>query len=284
MAVTKFIPQIWSAQFLKYLEKALVYGQDGIVNRDHEGEIKNQGDTVKVHDIGEITVSDYTRNTDINPPETLTDVERLLVIDQAKYFNFQIDDVDAAQVNPKLMGRAMERSAYTMREVIDRYIAAMYVQVAAGNTIGDDTTPIVLSTPDMAYELLVDLGTKLDEANIPSVQRSAIIPPWFHGLIQKDDRFVKAGTTRTDEVLRNGEVGEAAGFRLLKSNNVPNTAGARYKIQASTPWARSFAMQITETKAYEPERRFAEAVKGLNVYGAKVLEPKAMAVATVSKS
>lgn len=283
MAVTKFIPQIWSAQFLKYLEKALVYAQAGLVNRDYEGEIANHGDTVKVHDIGNVTVSDYTRNTDITAPETLSDVERLLVIDQAKYFNFQIDDVDAAQVNPKLMGRAMERSAYAMRDVIDRYVASLYTGVDAANTIGNDTTPATFTTPAGAYDLLVKLGVKLDEVDIPSEQRSAVVPPWFVGLVQLDDRFIKTGSAGAESTLRNGGVGEAAGFTIIKSNNVPNTAGDKWKIQASTPWARSFAMQVTKTEAYRPEKRFADAVKGLNVYGAKVMEPKAMAVATVTR-
>lgn len=283
MAITRFIPQIWSAQVLRSLETSLVYAQDGIVNRDYEGEIRNHGDTVKVHDIGAITVSDYTRNADIAPPETLTDIERLLVIDQAKYFNFQVDDVDAAQANPKVMARAMERAAYAMRDVIDQYVAGLYTQVDPANVIGDDTTPVTIDTPAKAYDLLVDLAVMLDEANVPREQRSVIVPPWFHGVLLKDDRFVGTGGSGAESTLLNGQVGQAAGFRILLSNNVPNVAGAKWKIQASTPWARSFAMQVTKTEAYRPERRFADAVKGLAVYGAKVMEPKALAVATVDR-
>ncbi|MCM8901321.1 N4-gp56 family major capsid protein [Caldicoprobacter algeriensis] len=279
MAITNFIPQIWSARLLENLRKNLVF--KNVVNTDYEGEIRNYGDTVKINSIGPITVADYTKNTDINPPETLSDAQRTLVIDQAKYFNFLIDDVDAAQANPKLMDAAMQEAAYALADKADQYLASQYVY--AGNAIGDDTTPVV-PTATTAYELLVDASIKLDEASIPRTNRWAVVPPWFYGLLLKDDRFVKAGSTNSDRTLRTGEVGEAAGFTIYISNNIANTAGAKYKIMCGHPMAITYAEQISKVEAYRPERRFADAVKGLHLYGAKVIRPEALVVITANKS
>ena len=104
MSVANFIPTIWSARLLAHLDKAHVYA--ALVNRDYEGEIKNYGDTVKINQIGDVTIKDYTKGKDIDDPEELSGDQNTLTIDQAKYFNFSIDDVDAAQVNPKLMDAA----------------------------------------------------------------------------------------------------------------------------------------------------------------------------------
>lgn len=279
MAITNFIPQIWSARLLENLRKNLVF--KNVVNTDYEGEIRNYGDTVKINGIGPITVADYTKNTDINPPETLSDAQRTLVIDQAKYFNFLIDDVDAAQANPKLMDAAMQEAAYALADKADQYLASQYVYAA--NAIGNDTTPVV-PTATTAYELLVDASIKLDEANIPRTNRWAVVLPWFYGLLLKDDRFVKVGSTNSDRTLRTGEVGEAAGFTIYISNNIANTSGTKYKIMAGHPMAITYAEQISKVEAYRPERRFADAVKGLHLYGAKVIRPEALVVITANKS
>ena len=91
----EFIPTVWAARLLVALRKALVYGQAGVANRDYEGEIRKAGNTVKIASIGDVTVDNYTTNTDIADPEVLTDEEQTLLIDQAKYFNFYVDSVDA---------------------------------------------------------------------------------------------------------------------------------------------------------------------------------------------
>lgn len=279
-----FIPTVWSARILQQLDKALVYGQTGVVNRDYEGEIREAGSTVKIASIGDITVDDYTRDTDIGDPQILTDTEQMLVIDQQKYFNFYVDSIDRAQTNINVMDEAMQRAAYGLRDKADQYIAAlMDAAVPSGNKIGSTTTPVI-PTATTAYEYLVDLATKLDEANVPTDGRWCVVPPWFHGLMLKDARFVSAGSAKTDQVLANGEVGEAAGFRILKSNNVPNTFGTKYKIIAGHPIATSYAEQILDVQSYKPEKRFGDAVKGLHVYGAKVLRPAALAEIIANKS
>lgn len=283
MSVANFIPTIWSARLLAHLDKKHVYA--ALVNRDYEGEIKNFGDTVKINQIGEVTIKDYERGKDIADPEDLSGENTTLTIDQAKYFNFSIDDVDAAQVNPKLMDAAMQRAAYGMNDVTDRYLANLMYLAAEnnGDNLGTDEAPLV-PTKDTAYDMLVDLGTDLTEKNVPTEGRWVVVPAWFHGLLLKDSRFVGNGTDYNKALIEGGEVGVAAGFRVHISNNVPNTAGAKYKIVAGTNEAASFAEQILKTEAYRPEKRFSDAVKGLHVYGAKVTQPKCLSVLTANKN
>jgi len=110
------------------------------------------------------------------------------------------------------------------------------------------------------------------------------VPAWFHGLLLKDERFISSGTNVGDAARRNAEVGEAAGFSILKSNNVPNTGAAKYRIFAGHSIATAYVEQIIDVQTYKPEKRFGDAVKGLHVYGAKVVRPEALAVLIASKS
>ena len=281
--ITNFIPKVWSVKILKALEKFHIFGSSSCANREYEGEIKDKGSSVKINAVGDIVIKDYERNTDIEGPDELNDAGQELVIDQGKYFNFAVDDVDRVQSNANVMAEALGRAGYGLRDKVDIFIAANHVNVPTANLVGDDTTPLV-PTKETAYEYLVDLNIKLDEANIPSEGRFAIVPPWFEGLLLKDSRFVAAGTSKTDEVLRNGMIGRAAGMDIYKSNNTPHTAGTKYKVIAGHPMALTFAEQIVKTEAYRPEKRFSDAIKGLHVYGAKLIRPSAWAVGTFNKS
>jgi N4-gp56 family major capsid protein len=285
MALNNFIPTVWANRLLAHLQKSLVYGQSGVVNRDYEGQIRQAGDSVKINSIGDITVKSYVKDTDIDAPETLIDASQMLQITESKYFNFAVDDVDKAQSSVSVMEEAMKRAGYKLKDTADQFLAALMAAAApAANLIGDDNSPKDVTTASAAYEYLVDLGTVLDENNIPSEGRFVIVPSWFHGLMQKDDRFVKAGTLATDQVLRNGAIGEAAGFSVMKSNNVLNTASNKYKVIAGHDMATSYAEQIVKVEAYRKERGFHDGVKGLHVYGAKVVRPYALAVLTANKS
>lgn len=283
MSVANFIPTIWSARLLAHLDKKHVYA--ALVNRDYEGEIRSFGDTVKINQIGDVTIKDYEKGKDIADPEDLSSEQTILTIDQAKYFNFAIDDVDKAQVNPKLMDAAMQRAAYGMNDVTDTYLANLMYLAAQNNgtNLGSDETPLV-PTKETAYDMLVDLGTDLTEKNVPTEGRWVVVPAWFHGLLLKDNRFVGNGTDYNKALIEGGEVGVAAGFKVNLSNNVPNTSGAKYKIIAGTNEAATFAEQILKTEAYRPEKRFSDAVKGLHVYGAKVTQGKCLSVLTANKN
>ncbi|MBK8305439.1 MAG: P22 coat protein - protein 5 domain protein [Chloracidobacterium sp.] len=280
----EFIPTVWAARLLTALEKALIYGQANVCNRDYEGEIREAGNTVKIASIGDVSIGDYEKDTDIADPEVLTDDDQSLAIDQQKYFNFYVDSVDRAQQNVNVLDEAMRRSAWGLRAAADTYLAGvMEAAVAGDNKIGSLATPKV-PTKDDAYEYLVDLGVLLDEANVPIDGRFVVVPAWFHGLLLKDERFIKAGTRRSDAALANGEVGEAAGFAILKSNNVPNTTGTKYKIMAGHAIATAYVEQVVDLQTYKPEKRFGDAVKGLHVYGAKVVRPTALACLIASKA
>lgn len=281
MAFSNFIPEIWSARLLEHLDKVHVYA--GLLNRDYEGDIRAFGDTVHINQLGSITINDYD-GTDIEDPEELDGTQQNLVIDQAKYFNFQIKDIDNAQSNPKLVDSAMQRASYDMNDVIDQYLAQLLLAGCdAGNVLTTDAT-VVTPTAETAYDYLVDLGTVLSENNVPMLGRWVVLPAWFHALLLKDPRFVGNGTGYNQAILQGGLVGEAAGFQIHLSNNVPNTSGANYKIMAGTNAAGSFAEQLVELEAYRMEKNFSDAVKGLHVYGAKVVQPKALAVLTVNKA
>lgn len=279
-----FIPTVWAARLLVALEQALIYGQTNVSNRDYEGEIRKAGNTVKIASIGDVTVDDYTKDTDINDPESLTDDEQTLLINNAKYFNFYVDSVDRAQQNVNVLDEAMRRASWKLRDQADTFLAAaMDAAVPTQNKIGTTTTPKVPTKAD-AYEYLVDLGVLLDEANVPMEGRFVVVPAWFHGLLLKDDRFVRSGTQAGDRKLANGMVGEAAGFSILKSNNVPNATGTKYKIIAGHRIATAYVEQILDVQTFKPEKRFGDAVKGLHVYGAKVVRPTALAELIANKA
>jgi len=279
----EFIPTVWAARLLAALDKVLVYGQANVSNRDYEGEIREAGNTVKIASVGDVIIGDYVKNTDITDPQTLTDSALSLLIDQSKYFHFYVDSVDRAQQNVNVLDEAMRRSAWKLRDAADAYLAGiMAAAVPAGNIIGSIELPETPTT-DSAYERLVDLGVLLDESDAPIEGRFVVVPAWFHGLLLKDDRFVNTGSVRADAALANGEVGSAAGFRILKSNNVPNTAGAQYKIIAGHSIATAYVEQVVDVQTYKPEKRFGDAVKGLHVYGAKVVRPTRLAMMIADK-
>jgi hypothetical protein len=281
MALDSFIPEIWSATLIRSLRNELVYSQAGVINHDYEGEFSRMGDTVRVASIGSVSVSDYVRNTDIAAPEELKDASAVILIDQQKYFHFGIDDVDKAQSFVDPMNVAMDEAAFSLMEVADSYVATkMLAGASAANAIGTDGAPIAITSAN-AYDYLVDLGVKMSIARTPRGGRWIIVPPGFVGYLLKDSRFLNA--TETGNTIRsNGLVGRVAGFDIIESNTVPVVGGNKYKIIAGTSAAFTFAQQVRKVEAYRPERRFGDAVKGLHVYGGKVIRPEALAVLTVT--
>lgn len=278
MAVSSFIPKLWDARLLENLKNNLVYAN--LLNRDYEGEIKQQGDTVHINSIGAITVKTYTKNSTIDSPETLTTSDQTLVIDQADYFNFEVDDVDAAQVAASPIDASMADAAYGLAEKTDSYVAGLLKLGTA--TVGSDTTPIVI-TASNAYNQLVALSTKLDKAKCPKTGRWVVVDPDYYGFLLQDDRFIHA-TQSGDNVIASASIGKAAGFVVYESNNVPNASGAKYKIIASVSSAATYADQISKTEAFRPQDTFSDAVKGLHVYGAKTTRPAIIGVLTCNYS
>lgn len=280
MAITTFIPQIWSARLFDKLQKNHV--ATAFVNTDYEGTITQQGDKVHINSIGDITVDDYTKNNDISAPEALTTVKKTLEITEAKYFNFQVDDVDKVQAanGGELIDKAMGNAAYQLADVADQYIfAKMAAGAADGNKIGETEL-----TAENIYSKIIELRLKLDKANVPTAGRQLAVPPEAYALLLQDSRFVAGGGSQAEEAVRSGLVGRVAGFEVYESNNLPTTekgeGSSKYtttKIIASVATATTYAEQIAETEAYRMEKRFADGVKGLHLYGAEVVDPSRIA-------
>ncbi len=273
-----FTPEIWSAMMLESLKKQLVYGQPGVVNRDYEGEIRNQGDTVRIRSIGRPTIANYVKGSTTITPEQLTDAQRSLLINQAKYFAFEVDDIDAAQGPGGELESGLTEAVYGLRDVADQFIAALYTEAQSANQIGT----VSVTTGALAYTQLRRLKVKLDEANVPQQGRYVVVPPWYHGLLLEEDKFVRVDASGSDQGLRNGIVGRALGFDVLMSNNAPLVTGDDYAVMAGVPAAIAFAEQINKVETFRPEDSFSDAVKGLHVYGAKVVRPDAIATVVAS--
>jgi hypothetical protein len=273
-------PKIWSARLLAHLDKTFVYGA-AFTNRNYEGEIKDAGTSVRILQVGDVSISDYTGT--LNDPEGLNDAALELVIDQKKYFNFVVDDVEAQQSIIRLVDEGSKRAAQAMSDVRDLYVAGFHSAVDAANLVGTDATPVVVGFAGgqtKPYDAFLDLTQKLDEANIPTVDRRVVLPPWFIRALKA--QFGDRGSGLGDKIALDGMAGQLDGVTIYQSNNVPNVGGEKYKIMMGKDYI-TFADQIVKTETYRPERKFGTGVKGLHVYGAKNLQPKGFAVGTFNK-
>ena len=266
MSITNFVPTIWSETLYQELQKNFVAVNH--CNRDFEGEIKKRGSVVNICGIGDIMLKTYTKNSDITSPETLSDSATQLVIDQARFFNFQIDDINRAQCSPKLMEAAMQRAAEVIANDADRHIFSLYN--SAGKKLinekeGEETLfDTILAAREYLYENNVGDGTELFLEVSPKVAARIL-----------KEKIAIPSTS--EETIASGYLGSIFGCKIYVCNNVyVNTSGEKpvHNCFLRTKRAITFADQISEVEAYRPEKRFADAVKGLHLYGAKVVYPK----------
>ncbi len=269
MAITNMIPQIWSARLLLALEKSLVFGQAGVMNTDYEGDIQADGDRVHIHSFNDLTIGTYVKNTTIISYEQLTDSRQTLLIDQSKYFAFKVDDVDTAQMRPKIVDAASSRAGYQLAEVADRYLVGLHPGIT-------NFTATSQATSANIYQKLVETAVKLDELNVPVEGRFAVVPPWVAGLLLQNSTFLTASA----QSALNGAIGQVVGMSILVSNNVPvvGTAPAVSYIVAGHSSGWTFAQQITDVEGIRLEGSFADGVRGLHLYGAKVIAPERLHV------
>jgi N4-gp56 family major capsid protein len=277
MAILRFVPAVWTAALLSSLKKQLVYA--ALCNRDYEGEIKGAGNTVRITSLSRPTVSSYTRNANITYEE-LTDAQRTLVVDQEKHWAFTIDDVDAAQAKASVIQEAMTEASYSLADTVDQFVAGLYTQAAVANRLGT----VAVTSGDLAYTQLRKLALKLDEANVPTPDRWAVVPHWYHSLLLENNKFVDASASGSTEPLYNGRVGRALGFTIYASNNAPLVTGDDYAVMAGTNRAITFAQQLMKTEAGRSENRFGDWLRGLSVYGAKVIRPEGIATVVASQT
>jgi len=275
MSLQNFIPTVWSARLFEQLKKAHVFAN--VVNRDYEGEISTFGDTVKINSIGSVSVKDYTKNNNIDDPETLDAAQTILTIDQAKYFNFQVDDIDQAQQNPKVMDAAMQEAGFALADTADSHIAGFHTKASKEVTEGS------LSSSNV-YDVIADAAEKLDENNVPRDGRFLVVPPFFTTAMTLAEILETKGSVDANESNQNGWVGRLLGFDVWMSNNLKTDGSSNTMALAGTRRAISYAEQILNMEGYRPDNRFADAVKGLHVYGAKVIDPKALVRLKVQKA
>lgn len=289
MSLDNFIPTVWSGNFLAALQKASVFTSPMVTNRNWTGEIRQGGDRVKITQIGPVTVSDYTKNSSTLTFQTLDDASMFLDINQSKSFSFAIDDIDKAQAKGNVMQLAMQDAAYRMKDTVDSYIASLHAQAGVTTSLGTTATPLTITAKASAssnisiIELFSLISQKLTESNCPTTGRFIVIPPALEQkLILASVLNVTNSATQTQDAFSNGMIGHALGFDILVSNNVVNTSSAKYKVLAGSNIAITYAEQINSVEALRLESRFSDALKGLMLYGAKVVQPTALACATVS--
>lgn len=298
MSFNSFIPQIWSDTILAALQVQLVFGN--LFNTDYEGELKQAGDTVRINAIGDVTVYNYTKDTDINAPQSMTDAQTMLTVNQAKYYNVAIDDVDRAQINVNVYAEMIRWAGYKIALTMDQYYAGFYTD--AVNLVGNSGSFQTVSVPTQTnvgggttlYDYLVYAGQKLTEQAVPDEDRWAVIPPWGKTHLMQDIRFTGFNTDAGRQAILSGRldaargnaqagyIGMIDGMSIYRSLNAAHlggtvgTAGSQDVVLVGHSMAVTKAEGLNETEAYRPNYRFSDAVKSLILYGAKTVRPYAL--------
>lgn len=264
MAFTNFKPTIWSKQIQLDLVKSMVFRD--VCNTNFQGDV-GRGKTVKIIGVSKPTVKDYTPGKAIDAPETPADTSMELTVDQYKYTNFLVDDVDDAQANVDIMKYLMKGSSEQLAEAADSYIASLVKDANEENIISSTE----VSTPAQAKKLIDDAFVKLWNAGVKTGKDTYIcVTPWFYSLFKNS--LVESLTDNVDIVQR-GIFGMYNGCYVKMSNNM-YTDGTDDYMAILTKDAIAFASGIEEVNAYRPENSFSDAVKVLHTYGAKTVRPE----------
>jgi hypothetical protein len=284
-----FIPQIWSGKLIEKFYSATVLA--AIANTDYEGEIKNQGDTIHIRTKPTIAINDYQADMPLTvqrPSSNMVDLQ----ITQGKYFNCVLDDVMETQADLNLLSMWSDDASEQMKIKIDTAVlATLDAGVDANNKgataglISDDIvlgvtgTPVSL-TPSTILGHIVDLGTVLDEQNIPETGRWMVLPPWAAGMVKKSDLRDASISGDGVSLMRNGRLGMIDRFTLYASNLLPTAVEGTtkaYRIFAGHPHGLTFASQVSKVETLRSEQTFGTLLRGLQVYGSKVLDGIAIA-------
>ena len=287
-----FIPEIWSGKLVVNFYDATVLS--AISNTDYEGEIRNQGDTVNIRTTPAIEIFEYKKGQTLKTtrPES---PKIQLVIDKGEYFSCIEDDVDKIQSDIALMDQWSKDASERMKICVDKRvlgdivgdIAATNRGAAAGRisqniNLGTSAAAVAL-TKDNVLDYIVDMGTVLHEANAPEDGRYMVIPAKLAGMIKKSDLRDASLAGDSTSILRNGRMGMIDRFTLYMSHNLPVTAG-KYSIIAGHKMGLTFASQMTNMESLRSDSTFGTIVRGLQVYGYKVVKPEALALGVVTLS
>ena len=263
MAITNFISTVWSENLYKQLDGKYI----GVANcnREWEGEIRQQGDRVRILGIEPISVQNYIKNANLSAPAVLKDNVRELVINQAKAFNFQIDDIDRAQSNLKIMNEALRNAANALAQQADYYVYSLYDDIPEANCVYAENV-----SEENIMDYILEGLLKLQENGVTDDIVLEVTPK----IAQIIFKAKLAISTNNNETLENGCIGSIAGCKVYVSNNIfveDDDVNLTHKCFMRTKRAIAFAEQLSEVEAYRPELRFADAVKGLMLYGAKIV-------------
>jgi len=275
LAIKHFIPEIWSNQILARLNDASSFLQ--VANRNYEGEA-SKGNTVKINEVGPVTVNTYTDNSTSDLTwEFLTDAQKELKIDQFKYFAFAVDDVDRLQARPDVMAEAIKNATWALRDNIDAALAATYSQ--AGVTYGSTGSGIDVNS-NAVFKVFNYISHYLDTYNCPKNGRWCVCPPWFYYALLAKKLDVDKGQVRGDLEM-GGFRGQYLGYNVYTSNNITNgNVTTNAKVMFGGPEALSLVVQMDTVEAVRPSKAFHDLVKGLLVYGYKVVRPNHLATLT----
>lgn len=276
-AYSAFIPEIWSQKLNYMLSKDCVMLQ--CVNRNWEGEIKNQGDKVKIITPADVAISTLS-SSNITYKE-LEPTSQDLVIDQKKFFAFKINDVAQVQSNTDIMEAHLKNAKKAIEEVQDAYILSLHTEVDKDNVVGDETTAVTLDKSTI-YSKFVELALCLKNSNAISagVRPWVVINPTIESYLLQSSEFIGAHNV-ADETLREGAIGRIAGMDVLVSTNLTDVSG-KYYVLAGTNEAITFASQLSKIESLRDKDSFSDLVRGLYLYGAKVVQPKALAKMVVA--
>lgn len=285
-----FIPEIWSAKLIENFYDSTVLA--AIANTDYEGDIKSMGDTVNIRTTPDLTIRTYEKGMTL-AVERPDKPKIQLVIDQGEYFAAIEDDVDKVQADINLMDTWSRDASEKMKIKIDQNVlAGMLTGIAATNKgatagrisadidLGTTAAPLAMTKTNV-IDLLVDMGTVLDEANAPEAGRFIVIPAKMAGLIKKSDLKDASITGDGTSIQRNGRLGMIDRFTVYVSHNL-NVATGKFDIVAGHKMGLTFASQMTEMESIRAETTFGNIVRGLQVYGYKVVKGEALAQAVVT--
>ena len=289
-----FIPELWSGKLLEKFYDATVLS--AIANTDYTGEISNMGDTVHIRQKPSLTITSYTADLEIAVERpSVADVE--LSIDQGRYFAAIVDDVMETQSDLNMMDMWGDDASEQMKINIDTYVLGLLDAgatatenkgAAAGRLSGNialgttgakiDLVARNATAPDVeVIDMILRMGQVLDEQNIPENGRWMVVPAWVTAMIKRSELRDASLTGDGSTMLRNGRIGMIDRFTLYSSNVSPQA-----QIIAGHKHGLTFASQLTKMETIRSERTFGNILRGLQVFGSKVVDGDAITVAHVA--
>lgn len=267
MAITNFIPELWEGMLLRRWETVKVF--PALLDRHYEG-IATKGNTVKITGVVKPAVKDYKANNRTTSADAITDTSVDLLIDQEKNFDFYVDDIDRVQAAGSLADYT-NAAADALADDADQFIADMLI--ADGDVLPYST----VDTGDKAFNVMLAARAKLNTNNAPTTGRVAVVNAAFEALLLgADSKLTSADVSGTSEGLRNATVGRLLNFQVITSNNLPETTSPQAVFFVRE--AAAFVSQIDKVEGLRAENKFADRVRGLHVYGGKVVRPEGVLV------